>query len=360
MDTSDPYIIFNNKGICNHCEDFDQKFSIIPANQLNWQKQLSDIVTQIKKCGKNNEYDCVIGLSGGVDSSFVAYQVKQLNLRPLAVHLDNGWDSELAIKNIENIVNILGIDLYTHVIDWEEFKDLQMAFLKASVIDIEILTDHAIVAILYQVASKYNIKFFIGGGNVATEGIMPSSWVFSKNDSLNIKDIHKKFGKQQIKTFPLIPPHKLLYYRLFGRVKQVNILNYMPYSRQQAIEVLQTELKWRNYGGKHHESAFTKFYQNYILPQKFKVDKRRAHYSTLICSDQISRELALELLEQPLYNAKDLQQDIEYFMKKFNLTQNQFKEIMLLPVKAHTDYFSLQQFKNLKKILSNLSKRKTR
>lgn len=352
MDTTDPNIIFDEEGVCNHCKTFDKQYAAIPANQPNWEEQLNALVIKIKQDGKNKEYDCIIGLSGGVDSSYVAYQVKRLGLRPLAIHLDNGWNSELAVQNIENIVKILNIDLYTHVIDWEEFKDLQLSFLKASVIDIEILTDHAIAAILYRMARKYNIKYFVSGGNFATEGIMPHSWVFSKNDSWNIKGIHNLFGQKPIKTFPLISPFSLLYYRLSGSITRVNILNYMPYGREEAIELLEEKVKWRNYGGKHHESFFTKFYQNYILPQKFNVDKRKAHYSTLICSKQLSRAETEKLLKQDIYPVDELNEDLQYFIKKFNLSQREFNDIMKAPIKEHSDYPTVQAWLTKVKALS--------
>ncbi len=346
MDTTDPNISFDENGICNHCKSFEEKFAQIPSYFPDREMRLQEVVAKIKESGKSSEYDCVIGLSGGLDSSYVAYQVKKLDLRPFAIHLDNGWDSELAVENIRNIVKILDIDLYTYVIDWEEFKDLQLSFLKASVVDIEILTDHAINAILHKMAKDYNTKYIISGGNTATEGIMPRSWVFSKKDSWNIKGIQKRFGKERIVSFPLLSPSRFIYYHFIYGIKNIRILNYLSYNRQEAIAILEKELEWYDYGGKHLESFFTKFYQTYILPQKFKIDKRKAHYSALICSGQISRAEALKLMEQELYPKEELESDMEYFLEKLGLSKKEFEAIMNAPVKEHTDYPSFHKWIN--------------
>jgi len=342
MDNSDPDIVFNSEGVCNHCTSFKEKFKNIPINGENPEVSFNKLIDTIKNSGKGNEYDCIIGLSGGVDSSYVAYLVKQAGLRPIAVHLDNAWDSELAVKNIENIVKILDIDLYTHVINWEEFKDLQLSFLKASVIDIEILTDHAIGAILYKVARDHNIKYIIGGGNVASEGIMPRAWNFSKVDSWNIKGIHKIYGKVKMETFPMFSLRQLFMNKYYYKIKSAKILNYIDYNLDDAKQVLMDELNWKYYGGKHYESIFTKFYQAYILPKKFGVDKRRAHISSLICSGQMSRDDGLKILENELYPDNELLEDKEYFLKKFGLSEMEFDGIMNQPVKQHTDYPSIR------------------
>ncbi|MHA1713529.1 MAG: N-acetyl sugar amidotransferase [Candidatus Ranarchaeia archaeon] len=358
MDTTDPDIVFDENGICNHCRSLENTITKIPASSPDWKTRLRDVVAQIKKTGENNKYDCVIGLSGGVDSSYVAYQVKKLGLRPLAVHLDNGWNSELAIKNIEKLVETLNIDLYTYVINWEEFRDIQLSFLKASVVDFELPTDHAILGILYKITNDRKIKYIISGGNVATEGIMPRAWNFSKVDAWNIKGIHKIFGKEDIESLPLLNPSKIIFYRFISRINNVRILNYMPYTRNRAVAILKREFDWCNYGGKHFESIITKFYQVYILPKKFNIDKRKAHYSALICSGQISRDEALALLKREIYPREELDRDMEYFLKKLGLSKEEFTDIMKSPIKKHTDYPSLYKWMNsigpLKNMMSKL------
>ncbi len=361
MDTSDPDITFDENGVCNHCKQYKQ----LAAEKLFETEEerltaLNNIVSQIKKAGINKEYDCLIGLSGGVDSTYVALKCKELGLRPLAVHLDNGWNSEIAVQNIEHIVKILNIDLITHVIDWEEFKDMQVAYFKSSVIDIEVLTDHAIMALLFKTASQFNIKYIINGSNIATEGILPSSWISDKNDLKNIKAIHKQFGSVKIKTFPTLGIIKLNYYKIIKRIKIVLLLNYLSYNKENAKKEIKDKLKWQDYGGKHHESFFTRIYQSYILPEKFGVDKRRAHLSTLICSNQITRDDALKFLWDPLYkNERQRDEDIAFLCKKWNISKDEFNRIMQYPPIHYTDYPSYHNsfiYKSTKLIYKKLQK----
>jgi len=343
MDTSDPDIIFDENGFCNHCTKAVKKLNEVYFIDPDLKKKkLDEFVGKIKAEGKNKKYDCIIGLSGGVDSSYLAYKVVELGLRPLAVHLDNGWNSELAVKNIENIVKKLNIDLITYVIDWEEFKDLQISYIKASVIDLEVLTDNAIAVTTYRIMKKYRLKYFIIGFNLATESIMPTSWMYSpKYDSLNIKSIYKKFGnKIKLKTYPMMSLKDYIKYRFYDKSTSINILDYVQYDKKDAIDLLENELNWKNYGGKHYESKITQFYQAYILPNKFNVDKRRAHLSSLICSNQIFREDALKALEEPYYNQKLFITDKEYFIKKLDLTEVEFDDYIKTKPKAHFDYAS--------------------
>jgi len=342
----DLLISFDNDGVCNHCRLYDRVSKDRIKSSTQTKEALPSLVNEIKK-SKKGKYDCIIGLSGGVDSTYVSYLVKQLGLNPLAVHLDNGWNSELAVKNIENIVSKLNIDLYTHVIDWEEFRDLQLSYLKASVVDIEALTDHAIVAVLYKQAAKHNIKYILNGSNVTTEGVLPSSWVHYKNDLINIQDIHKKFGKQKIKTFPTLGLIKAFYYKKIKGIKGVSILNYIDYNKFEAKETIIKELEWRDYGGKHYESIFTRFYQAYILPQKFDIDKRRSHLSTLVCSGQLTKEEALSEIELPICDENTLRDDKAYVIKKFGLTENEFDKIMKEKPIPHTNYKSILHYYNL-------------
>jgi len=326
-----------------HLYDEVYKRRVLPSAEKA--KQLEEVLTRIKQ-STTGKYNCIIGISGGVDSTYVAWKVKEAGLKPLAVHLDNGWNSELAVKNIENIVNKLDIDLYTHVIDWAEFRDLQLSFLKASVVDIELLTDHAISAIMYKLAIKHNIKYILSGENFTTEGILPPGWVFQKNDLFNIKSIHKKYGTKKIKTFPTLGYFDMLVKtRMYG-IQNVYYLDLIEYDKEEAKKVIQEKLAWRDYGGKHYESIFTRFYQAYILPTKFGIDKRKSHLSTLICAGQLTREQALELHKQPICDPLQLKEDKAYVVKKFGLTEAEFDRIMQQPPKPHTDYRSVRGLLN--------------
>lgn len=254
MDTTDHEIVFDEEGICNHCKSYLQKASVRIIDESKREQELANLIGEIKQKGKGRDYDCIIGVSGGTDSTYVAWKVKEMGLRPLAVHLDNGWNSELAVSNIEKTLQKLGIDLYTHVIDWHEFRDIQLSFLYASTPDIEIPTDHAINALLFNTANKFNIKYIISGSNFNDEGAFPESWAYGHLDFKYIKSIHKKFGTKPFVTFPHFGLLKLLWFVLFKRIKTVAILNYMHFDKTQARELLKEKLEWRDYGGKHNES----------------------------------------------------------------------------------------------------------
>jgi N-acetyl sugar amidotransferase len=335
---ADPDIYFDQNGICNYYYSYleEEKNGVYKGKE--GEEKLQKLVDQIKADGREKTYDCLIGLSGGVDSTYVAYLVKKLGLRPLAVHLDNGWNSELAVKNVEGIITNLKIDLYTLVVNWEEFKDIQLAYLRASVIDIEVVSDHAIFATMYKLAKEKNIGYILSGTNIVTEHIMPPSWLYKKMDFANLQDIHSRYGKRKLKTYPTFDFKKYVYYSAVLKLTPVSILNYVPYNKKDVKELIKKELGWRDYGGKHYESLFTKFYQAYILPRKFKVDKRKAHLSTLICSGQITREEALKELEQPIYHPEDLAQDKEYVLKKLGLSDAEFETIMQTPPRKHQEF----------------------
>jgi N-acetyl sugar amidotransferase len=311
------------------------------------------LVDEIKEDGKGKDFDCIIGISGGVDSTFVAYKVKELGLRPLAVHLDNGWDSELAVKNIENVLKLLNIELFTHVIDWEEFKDLQIAFLKASTPDSEIPSDHAIFSIMYQMAEKINVKHILTGLNHRTESHLPPAWSTGHMDWKYIKSIQTRFGKKELVTFPHLSFFK--YRHLQSTKKWIDILNYLDYVKTDALEILQKQLDWKYYGGKHYESIYTRFYQGYILPQKFGFDKRKTHFSSLICSGEMKRDQALEDLKKPTYPVDLQKQDREYVIKKFGLQEAEFDSIMRQPHKTYWDYPSYGRFvRDVKKVIDKV------
>jgi N-acetyl sugar amidotransferase len=328
MDTSDPLIEFDADGNCNHCNNYLAEWNNKIKPGLQGEKELEQLIQKARESGKGKKYDVIMGLSGGMDSSYVAYNAKKFNLRILVVHLDNGWNSELSVMNIENCIKYLNADLYTHVIDWEEFKNLQLAYLRAGVIDIEALTDHAIRSIIYKLTAKYKIEYNLSGANFTTEGILPHAWVYNKLDFKNIKSINSRFGSKKIKTFPGMSLAKYIYYRAFAKIKPIDVLNYVDYNIEKAISEMEQNMGWKYYGGKHHESIFTKFYQGYILPVKFGIDKRTAHYSTLICSGNMTREEAIEKLKVPVYQPAELDADMEYVLKKFNLSEAEFKNIM--------------------------------
>ena len=342
MDTTDPDIVFDENGVCNHCHTYDRMVREYVVDGEEGLRHLEQIAQKMHKDGQGKKYDCVIGVSGGVDSTYVAFRVKQLGLRPLAVHLDNGWDSELAVKNIEETLKRLDIDLYTEVLDWEEFRDLQVSFLKASTPDSEIPTDHAIVALLSNMAEKLGVKYIIVGHNVRTETHLPRSWSQGHFDWKYIRAIQDKFGTLPLKTFPHFGFFKF-YLRMITQ-KRIEILNYIGYNKKEALRVLQEDLGWRYYGGKHYESIYTRFYQGYILPEKFGFDKRRSHLSSLVCSGEITRSQALDDLKAPTYAPSMQEEDREYVVKKLGLSDEQFNAIMAAPRKTYWDYPSYDQF----------------
>ncbi len=343
LDTNDdPEITFNTEGVCNHCMQYTSLAAKYNYKNGEGERKLDEIVQTIKKQGKGKPYDCIMGLSGGVDSTYLAYHVKRLGLRPLVVHFDNGWNSEIAVNNIENILKKLGFDLYTYVVDWKEFRDLQLSYIKASVIDWEIPSDHGFFAILFHLAARHNIRHILSGHNIATEAILPKYMRWSKMDVANILDIHRKYGTMKLKTFPMLGFFRYAYYLLVKKIELVNILNYLPYNRKEIKELIHRELEWKDYGGKHYESIFTRFYQGYVLPEKFGVDKRKAHLSNMIMSGQISREEALSEIQKPPYDPAQLKIDMEYVIKKLGLTPQEFRKYMEQPAKSHLDYVSYE------------------
>jgi N-acetyl sugar amidotransferase len=348
-------ITFNDQGVCNYCFEYEEKYKKRVFTNNQGTKRLIDILNKIKKSKKKNKYDCVIGVSGGVDSTYVALKVIELGLNPLAVHLDNGWNSELAIHNIQKMLEKLDIDLYTHVIDWNEFKNLQMSFLKCSTPDGEIPTDHAITSILYQIANKLGIKYIISGNNFISEGIMPKMWAYGHIDWKYISSVHSKFGSIPIKTFPYASLSKIFWYIVARRIKLISILNYLNYDKNKAMKEIKEKLDWKYYGGKHYESNYTKFYQGYILPHKFKIDKRKLHLSALILSNQITRTKALKELKKPIYPLEDINRDVEYFRKKLNLSIDDFEKILNDKPKNFFDYPNhYRVIKNLRTVVMYL------
>jgi len=299
---------------------------------------LTKHVADIKKSDAGKKYDCIMGLSGGVDSSYLAYVVKDLGLRPLIVHFDNGWNSELAVKNIENIIHYTGFDLFTYVVDWEEFKDLQLSYIKASVIDWEIPTDHGFFAVLFKMAAKFNIQYVLTGHNHQTEAIMPKPFRWSKMDVANIKDIHNTFGRIKLKTMPLLGFFQYNWILRFKKIQRINLLELVDYDKARAKKIISEKFNWRDYGGKHFESVWTRFYQGYILPKKFGIDKRKAHLSNLMLAGQISREEARQELAKPIYPAEQFAEDYPFVLKKLGLGESEFQALMQKPVRSHFEF----------------------
>jgi N-acetyl sugar amidotransferase len=345
MDTSDSEIVFDAAGVCNHCKTHEERVLLAPFSRPDAEQRLASLIKKIKAESKG-DYDCIVGLSGGVDSSYVAYKAVKLGLRPLAVHFDNGWNSELAVKNIEKLVKKLNLDLITYVIDWEEFRDIQRSFFRADVVDIEMVTDHAIFAALFKLAKQHKIRYILSGTNAATEAIMPRTWQHFKFDLLNLKSIQKRFGSVSIVSFPTMSVWKMAWNRYVAGFRSVPILNYLKYSKKDAIHTLEDELAWEYYGGKHFESVFTKYYQAHILPTKFGIDKRRIHLSDLIMNGEVTRDEALQELAKPLYEKSGLERDKEYVCKKLGFTRAEHEAYLMAAPVSHFAFPSYAKLAN--------------
>jgi N-acetyl sugar amidotransferase len=337
MDTTDPDICFDENGVCNYVSEY-AGFRASQPNKETRERMLAELLSSIKASGNNKQYDCVLGLSGGVDSSYMAYLAKMWNLRPLVVHFDNGWNSETAVKNIEDIVNRLGFDLETLVMDWDEFRDVQRSYFLASVVDIEVPTDQLIQGALYRLAARNGIKTILSGTNNATEWLMPRRWNYRKQDLVNLKNIHKKFGRLPLKNSSLYGLKHQIWYTYFKGIRSYPVLNYVDYRKASAKQKLIEEFGWRDYGGKHHESVFTRFYQGYILPKKFNIDKRKAHLSNLILTGEITRDEALEELQSPPYDEYLQLEDKQYVAKKLQFPIGEFDQILSAEPVPHEQY----------------------
>ncbi len=353
MDTSDPDITFNLEGVCNHCDKYRASIASPKYLQRIQPGALNSLVKEIKAAGRGRRYDCVIGVSGGVDSTYVACKVLDLGLRPLAVHLDNGWDSELAVENIQKTLERLGIDLHTHVIDWAEFRQLQLSFLKASTPDLEIPTDHAILASLYEAASREGVKYILSGHNTATEGGGVAAWAQGHGDWRYIQQVHRRFGGSRLRSYPHYGVFRFLYYALLKDVQWVQILDYIEYKKETAVQVLRDRLDWRDYGGKHYESIFTRFYMGYYLPTKFGYEFKRLHIASMIWSGQLTREAAMRQMSEIDYPIEQQQADVEYVIKKLGISRVEFEGFMRLPQKTFYDYPSYKRvFSRFRPVMS--------
>lgn len=360
MDDTDPEITFDENGVCSHCHAYDRRVRAEMSSGQEREEKLARIVAQIKADGHGKEYDCILGVSGGADSSYLAFLAHSLGLRPLAVHFDNGWNSELAVDNIKTILSALEIDLHTYVVDWEEFRDLQLAFLRASVPNAEIPTDHGINAVLWDTANRFGLRYILSGSNLQTEGIMPLAWTYTAMDFMHIRAIHRRFGQRAIPTFPSLGMLKFLYYVFFRRIRVVNLLNLVDYQKEQAVRVLEAELGWRPYAAKHYESVWTRFYQGSFLIDKFGYDKRKPHLSNLVNSGQIDREEALDELMAEEYPPDLRRQDKEFVLKKFGMSETEYEALLRSDRRSHLDYPNLNLVYLRSSRLLNLFKQKAR
>jgi|GEM_PF-2252840 len=333
----EPGLNFNGQGICRHCVEHASFGSTLAVEKS---EKLKRFLLSVRESHSTSGYDCIVGLSGGTDSSYLLLKLVDMGVNPLVVHFDNGWNTEFATRNIELLTTKLNVDLYTHVADWEEYRQIQLAFFKASVIDIELITDHAIIALLIGLAKKHNIKYVITGQNSSTETHLPSNWHHFKTDWLNIKSIYRKYGKGRIRSLPHVKFFDLIRKDKYGFPQFVSLLDYIDYNKEQAQKELEHRVGWLKYEGKHFESVFTRFYQGYILPEKFNVDKRKAHLSSLICSGQITKEEARNILQDNHYTKKMISDDLEYVTKKLGITSDEFSEFMKLPVRNHLEFSS--------------------
>ncbi len=342
MDTSDPGIQFDSGDKCDYCVNFETRL------KPGWQADIADpsrvqaLAEAIRSVRKEHDFDCIIGLSGGLDSSYTAYVAKEvMGLRPLLFHVDAGWNTDQAVGNIEKLVNGLGLDLYTEVVDWEEMKDLQVTFLRSQISDQDIPQDAAFFSALYQFARKHRIKHVLTGSNYSTECCRePEEWGgYPGIDTTLIRDIHAKFGKRPLKTFPLVDilVYKILYQRLLG-MQVVKPLNLVPYVKREAEQTLASRFGWQKFQHKHHESRFTRFYEDYWMPRKFGYHKRRAHFSSLIMTGQMTRDEALDRLAKPEMDEHFLSQEFEYVANKLDLSVDELRQIFDGPNKTYRDY----------------------
>ena len=350
MDTSDSSIIFDDAGVCDHCITFKNK--ILPKWNPDGtsEDKLNAFSEKIKKENKNHDFDCLIGMSGGIDSSYLVYLATEvLKLRPLVFHVDAGWNSQIAVNNIEKIIEGLGLDLYTEVINWNEMRDLQLSFFKSGVSHIDTPQDHAFFATMYKFASKHNIKNILTGGNYSTECVRnPLEWMYYQSDSVQLKDIHNKFGTVSLSSYPVtdIIWHKF-YLPYIRNIKLFRPLDMMKYNKEAAFKTLETRFGYQKYPQKHFESRFTKFYEGYWLPKRFGYDTRRVQFSSLILAGQLSRQPALDELKNPILSEDDVRIEFEYISNKLDISKDELQSYFTAPKKSYKDYKSQSYLYNI-------------
>ena len=351
--TSDPNLVIDEKGVCNYCKEYDREYEKTKHFRENGEEKLEKLFKSIKEESKNKEYDCALGVSGGVDSSYLLYLCKKYNLRVLAIHVDAGWNSEIAVQNIEKMCNKLGIDLHTVVIDWSTMRELQRAYMFSGLANQDVPQDHCFKAAVLQYCRKYHIKYLLNGANLATEGILSHAFQQPAADWENIKDVYRKCGRGRISLKKY--PHSTFWDQYIGypylyRVKVIYPLEYIHYSKKMAMDLLEQKFGWRYYGGKHYESRFTKFFQEVYLPAKFGWNKRRDHLSSLIVGGEMTRDEGLQEMEIPTSTEEQLKEETEYILKKLDITDDEWKGILNAPNKTVDDY------KNEKKLKETLQK----
>ena len=343
MDTSDSKIVFDEKGVCDHCNTYYKDIEPVWNYGKGREKELSSMADKIKASGKSKDFDCILGMSGGIDSSYLLYLAKEkLGLRPLVFHVDAGWNTQLAVNNIERLVDKLNLDLFTEVINWEEMKDLQLAYFKSGVPHIDVPQDHAFFATMYHFASKYKVNYILTGGNYSTECVRnPIEWMYYQSDSVQLKDIHKKFGQIPLADYLVtnILWHKV-YLPYVKKIKVLRPLDYMQYNKQEAMDLLQNQFGWQPYPQKHFESRFTRFYESYWLPERFGYDTRRVQFSSLILTGQMSREEALNQLKLPAYDSEEIKHEFEFVANKLGISKEELQTYFNMPKKTHLDYKS--------------------
>lgn len=357
MDTTDPEITFDAQGVCNHCDEFTDVTSKRWFPNAEGQKKLDFLIDKLKKEGAGKAYDCILGLSGGLDSSYLALIMKDYGLRPLVVHIDAGWNSDEAVQNIQTIVAHCGFELHTKIINWEEVRDLQLSYLKAGVANQDVVQDHAFFANLYHFAVDNDIRYVINGGNISTESVVVPSWHHAAMDEISLKSIHNKYGKVSLEDYQTISfLEYYIYYPFIKKISALLPLNLMPYSKEIALERLQ-EIGYVSYERKHGESRFTKFYQNYYLPRKFNIDKRKPHLSSLIMSGIITREQAIQKLDEPLYNDTELAEDKKYIADKLGITVTELDRYIEEPSRHYTDFPNWdRRYKFIKRLQNSFDK----
>ena len=353
MDTSDSHISFSPDGVCSHCHEFDGRTRKGWFPNEEGVARLSQMIDLMRARGRGKDYDCILGLSGGIDSSFMALRVKDWGLRPLVVHVDAGWNSELAVGNIEKIVKHCSYDLHTHVVDWEDMRDLQLAYLRAGISNQDVPQDHIFFSSLYHFAIDNDIQYILSGGNIATEGVMAGGWhEGSAMDSINLKSIHKRFGERKLHSYKTISfSDYYIYYPLIKKMRTFRPLNFIPFNKKMAADELRDAIGWRDYGRKHGESLFTKVFQNDYLVRKYGYDKRKPHLSSLIVSGQITRDEALAELDRPLYETEEREIDLNFFCKKLRITRVEYEGFVNGPKGSYYDYANWEdRYRLLKRI----------
>ena len=335
MDNVSNELETDEKGVCEFCKLFEQWEREHPITTQDGSK-FSEIIKKIKGKGKGRKYDCILGISGGTDSMYLLYLLVKHGIKPLAVHFDNGWNSTVAVKNMKVTLEKLSIDLYTYVVDWNEFRNLQLAFLKASVAEVELPTDMGYFALLYRVASERNIRFILSGDSFRTEGILPKEWLFA--DSKYIQSVYNFYSKNPLKSFPNLTPIRYLYYIFIKRIKHVQLLNHIHYNKEEAKILLTKEFGWIDYSGHHYENIYSRFFMSYIAPVKFKMDRRKVNYSAKIRLGLMNRDEALNLLNKEIRSEDAIREDKMYICRKLEISPTEFDEILNLPIKSYNNF----------------------